>query len=118
MQTVSREMAKKLKDAGWEKTTAFIYNSLGHLIYFPRGPEDPLSPWDILAPTLDEVLEEVSLETLVAFYTQKRHMDLPFDRTAHGLVWTYFIKWLYTTMRSADAASEVWLRIKEPPCPT
>lgn len=111
MKPVSREMAQRLKDAGWVKDTAFVYNSLGHLIYFPRGPEDELSPHDIPAPTLDEVLGELPCGTnIIKENDNAYYATIPIEipdmmGLCRGYVSTAYVN-------PADAAAEVWLKTR------
>lgn len=59
MKTVSLELAKRLKDAGWEKNTHFKH-MLWHDTWILEALNcEPPVPW-LPAPTLCEVLEELS----------------------------------------------------------
>lgn len=98
MKTVSREVSQRLKDAGWEKETDFYW------IQYETGEWEcayitidsgMLDKTILHAPTLDEVLDDLSYDNL---------FDAWYSTTDK-----YLTKWLYITMRSADAAAEVWL---------
>lgn len=119
-ETVSREVAQRLKDAGWVKNTAFKYvyieeDERWDLVYAPgiditqNRPEfkDQMLP----APTLDEVLKELSYEDFRTLYL-KEH-PWPKGWTTAGEMYNgKFAKWLHTTMRSSDAAAEVWIKTR------
>jgi len=60
------------------------------------------------APTLDEVLEELSLEDFMLYF----NIDNPKFFACDAQWQQERFKWLYTTMRSVDAAAEVWIKVK------
>lgn len=108
MQHVSRELSAEMVKKGWVKETC------SHWV--PCGGEwaliiDGSSVYrgTIPAMTRDEILEEVSLEDFMLQFGRENPEFHPGE--AH---WQRRrLEWIYTTMRSADAAARVWLTMRE-----
>ena len=106
MQTVSRETATLLKEAGWVKETSWIYIFDYHEsgvekfweLYLRDYSAMELVDW-IPAPTLDELLEEITFDDFKDYFTEHVWQDM---------AWSDFPKWLYTTMRSVEECAKVW----------
>ena len=126
MKTVSQPMAQRLKEAEWEKKTVFAYVRAGDDDEWEIAVKVD-DNWiclsdqfifndieDVLpVPTLDEVLEELSLSDFIDYYKTTIHTE-NFEESYRDLMffWQGFSTWLFTTVRSADAAAGVWLKMK------
>ncbi len=93
------EKCKKLKEAGWEKRTKFIYNSLGHLIYFPEEGAAILSS-DLPAPLLSELLEELPEATHLDHY-DFYYINLDDPRL--------YVEGMIKDKNPCNAAADLWL---------
>lgn len=113
MKPVSRKKAKELKDAGWERETYFVYLYIdGEWIWMTQNDaiefmrKTKTEHAILYAPTLDEVLEELSYDNLLSFFERQYESSKTFS-------WSILTHWLYTTMRSADKTAEVWIALRK-----
>lgn len=104
MITVSLETAKRLRKAGWNKPTYFIWyfeNKEYTLKYYPFFIVDTMQVTDDLyAPTLQEILEE--LPHRVNLYIAKDHYCIATTVKEYPII---------KDKNPVEAAAELWMKI-------
>lgn len=114
--TVSFEMAKRLKEAGWEKTPLLMW-------WIPLDPEtgpgppvidfwDPTEPTQLPAPTFAEIWEElpktIEFEGKTSLKVLESFFGVAYAQTRGGDVSLY-----WSQANITEAAADAWVNLKE-----